>query len=197
MTLPLLYFGSIYYYHLIATRNCSISSREKFPKQSMRNRCYLIGSNGEQRLIIPVNRRQGSQSMFDEIYLENMHDWTRNHSQTIISAYGAAPFFEHYWSQLQTIFEKEEKTLKNFNERILRITCKCLNLTMPLYSENKVEFEEKFKGPKSNLDWHTYIQVFRDKFPFSPDLSILDLIFNLGPEAGLYLNNPFKSMQIS
>lgn len=47
--------------------------------------------------------------------------------------------------------------------------------------------EFSIKEPYSGIDFPPYSQVFNDRLGFVPNVSILDLLFNLGPETKRYL----------
>ena len=55
--------------------------------------------------------------------------------------------------------------------------------------ETEHDLREAFSPKKAfeNDSFPEYYQVFSTKFPFAPDLSVLDLVFNEGPDAATYL----------
>ena len=117
--------------------------------------------------------------------------WQQIHRRCLESAYKAAPYFDHYYDYLRPIFEGRFERLVDLNDTALKAVLKMLKAqkeiihTTDYAHETENDLREAF-SPKENLDpalFPDYYQVFSAKFPFAPDLSVLDLIFNEGPEA--------------
>ena len=190
--LPVSYLGPIEYYaFLIQKEDVLIESKEYFIKQSIRNRCQIYGSNGLQTLSIPKERKSSSKTIISDIKISNDDKWQKHHYNTIKSAYGSSPFFEYYIDDLQRFYLQKHDNLFNFN---LNITKKMLEY-LKVEKDIKVtlDYIRNFKG--YNLrDYNftskkitSYPQVFEEKHGFIPHLSLLDLLFNLGPETTEYL----------
>lgn len=196
MIFPVFYFGAVSYFaELIHATNHQFEIFENFPKQTYRNRCYIQGANGKLRLAIPT-KHNGVRIMKD-IQVSEDYNWQKEHFKSLVSAYKSSPYFEYYEDDLAPIFEKKEKYLLDLNLKTLEfINSKLkLDLTFNLTEDyqniaEELDFRNQFnakKEPKGNFP--PYMQVFDDKFDFMPDLSILDLLCNEGPNSSTYLTN--------
>lgn len=194
MIFPLFYFGPISYFaKLIQTPDHVFEIHENFPKQTYRNRCYVLGANGKLRLGVPT--QHNGMRLVKDIQISYDSQWQKEHIKSIISAYKSSPYFEFYEDELIPILEKKEKFLIDLNLNTLDFINQKLKLNLNL---NYTESYQKIEG---NLDWRNefdaktepsgdfppYMQVFDDKFEFMPDLSILDLLCNEGPKSTTYL----------
>ena len=191
------YFGPIQYYSkLLKHQQVFIEQYENFTKQTFRNRCDILGGNGIVSLVIPVVKGRGPKILIKDIRISYDEDWQRNHWRTIFSAYQSSPFFEFYQDDIQPFFEKKWNFLLDFNLEINQAICEMLeienNSTLTTdfekVPENSLNFREIIspknkKIPDPFFAPVEYTQVFSIKFPFFPNLSILDLIFNEGPNS--------------
>lgn len=182
---PTSYFGNINYFKtLFRYSEISIESKENFIKQSLRNRCEILTSNGVQQLSIPVIRKKGSKTPIDEVEIATNFDWQKNHWKAIESAYSSSPYFDHYGIEVKELIYNKEINLLKFNKLIsdrvfswLGIETKTNDSTEYLNKEGMIDYRSNF--PEIPLP--DYIQVFGNSFV--PNLSILDAIFCLGPMA--------------
>jgi hypothetical protein len=189
------YFAPIQYYsEFLRAEKVYIEQFENFIKQTYRNRCVIMGGNGPIQLIVPVVKGRGPKILIKDLQISYDTEWQRNHWRTIFSAYSSSPFFEYYKDDIYPFFETKHRFLLDFNLKIHEIICELLE-----YENNAVltaDFEKVPEGtvnlrerisPKiktqSDNDFQTvkYTQVFSDKLGFVPNLSILDLLFNEGP----------------
>ena len=192
--LPTAYLAPISYYAILLQQpNCSIELNEHFVKQSIRNRCEIYGANGKLRLTIPKERKGSSKTIISEIKISYKQNWQKEHWNAIVSTYNSSPFFEYYKDELQAIFEEKEAYLVDFNSKLQKVILSILQEEI----EVKTTTEYLHKGNFSDLRNHNweletqakYDQVFMEKHGFIPNLSILDLVFNLGPQSSEYLLN--------
>lgn len=191
---PIEYFALLYQH-----KDCMIDVEEHYLKQSYRNRCIVGTAQGVMSLTIPVIKKNGNHTKVKDIEISYAENWQQHHWRSIVSAYNQSPYFLYYQDELIPFFEKKYEYLAEFN---LELTQLLLNL---LEIENTIQKTTSFitsdhKGiidlrnsihPKkeSRIKFENYIQVFNDRNRFLPNLSILDLLFNLGPESLTYLEN--------
>ena len=201
MTEPVLfssaYFGPVHFYsRYIHHSTVYIEQFENFTKQTYRNRCVISGGNDVISLVIPVVKGRGPKVLMRDLQISYNTEWQRNHWQTIVSAYNSSPYFEYYQDEIYPFFQQKTKYLLDFNMKIHETICEFLDV------ENKVILTEDFEkvpintlnlrdaiSPKNktltdpNFQAIPYTQVFTEKFGFLPNLSILDLLFNEGPNS--------------
>ncbi len=171
-----------------------IETKENYIKQSYRNRCKILSANGPLDLSIPVLHLSAKQ-LISEIKTQEQEAWQKKHWQAICAAYGKSAFFLYYRDKLENIFLKQSfDNLFEFNLALIQTLIAMLKI------ELKFQFTESFE-PLCNehLDFRNYFhakgiaaskelvfekkydQVFAEKFPFQANLSIIDLLFNVGP----------------
>ena len=156
-------------------------------------------ANGVESLSVPVVKVNGNHTMTKDVAISRIEPWQHIHSRCLESAYKASPYFDHYYDYLQPIFEDRFERLIDLNDAALEAVLKMLKVrkdivhTTDYEREAENDLREAFNPKKTeNTDlFPTYYQVFSEKFPFAPDLSVLDLIFNEGPEAAAYLEQLF------
>lgn len=191
------YFAPVHFYaRYINHPEIYIEQFEHFNKQTYRNRCVLSGGNGLISLVVPVIKGRGPKVLIKDLKLSYDMNWQRNQWQTIVSAYNSSPYFEYYQDELKPFFEKEYKYLLEFNMQIHETICNFLELENT--AKLTTDFEETAEGtlnfrdvispknktkPDSAFQAAEYTQVFTEKFGFQANLSILDLLFNEGPNA--------------
>ncbi len=174
-----------------------IETTETFPKQTYRNRALIMTAGGVRPLIVPVVRTQGNHSRTEDIAIDYRTRWNVVHLRTLEAAYAASPYYFYYKDGLCTILESRHERLLELNQSLLHWLLKCLKIHVeialtadwlpPAGSPSDYRYAFSPKQPSPTLP--PYYQVFSDRHPFSPGLSVLDLLFNLGPEAANYLKN--------
>ena len=193
------YLGPVQYYTKIITyRKALIEQHEHYPKQSYRNRCIIYGANGPVVLSIPVKKPAGSKTKTRDILLDYDTLWQNNHWRTIFSAYNSSPFFQFYEDDFRPFYEKKYKYLLDYNMYMQKTILDNLNIQVPeiqltgnFIAEQTHPHDFRYLiHPKKNyreLDpsFHPvpYTQVFSEKHNFTANLSIIDLLFNEGPNA--------------
>ena len=168
---------------------------ENFPKQTYRNRAAIYGANGKLPLIIPI-KHTGKREIKD-IEISFAEDWHKLHWKSIKTAYQSTPYFEFYEDKLKAIFEEKIESLPEFNLKALKVILNILKtekefiLTEEYFKTPEGEdFRTKFSAKTdSQTEFPEYYQSFSDKNGFIKDLSILDLICNIGPESLTYIKN--------
>ncbi|MBR1792524.1 MAG: WbqC family protein [Bacteroidales bacterium] len=191
---PIAYVATLMHYETIAIEAC-----ETYPKQTYRNRCSILTANGLLHLAIPVTRPQGNHTIISEAEISYAEPWNVRHWRAIESAYSASPYFLYYRDGIESILLKKHNRLIDLNTELTTHILKKLKIpthlkftpdyvkptdTLP-YSDFRQSFSPK--NPSNPAIFQPYNQVFSHKYPFCPNLTILDLLFNLGPEANQYL----------
>ncbi len=194
-----LYLAPVEYYAaLFGAGEAVIDIHENYQKQSYRNRCNIAGANGMMPLSIPIEKPAAPKCPMKEIRIAQHGNWRHLHWNAIVSAYRSTPFFEYYEDELRPFYEKHIAFLVDFNIRLHQLISKWLQLPRPLllsdnYIENKtdnnaVDFRETIHPKRpSHFVCKPYYQVFAAKHGFIPNLSIIDLLFNMGNEARMRL----------
>ena len=188
ITLIPAYFPPISHWKYII-KNCSWDIDSFYKKQTLRNRTYIHGANGLLMLTVPIKHiRTGKEKNFNEIEIENDHGWKKNHFKSIKIAYQSSPYYEYYESHLIELFNKDFKKLFNLNLASIELISKCLNLelknrVLKINSRINNSYPEITDTKRSREKNKKYIQTFQEKNGFIYDLSVLDLLFNCGPES--------------
>jgi hypothetical protein len=173
-------------------------------KQTCRNHCHIYGPNGLQVLSVPVHKVNGNHTLVKDIRIVTSIPWQRLHLRSIETAYNNSPFFLYYKDEFIKVFQKKFEFLLDLNTHLLTIIFNILKI------EKRVGFTQEFlkiplgtgdyrkllkqKKTTSNNNFPPYNQVFSSKYGFIADLSILDLIFNLGPESLNFLISEINSI---
>jgi len=197
------YFGPIQWYQkLYRYDHCLIEQYDSFQKQTYRNRCVIATANGVQALTVPVEHSD-DKVLTKDLRISDHNQWRRVHWNALQSAYSESPFFEYYADDLHPFFEKKYEFLLDFNEAIRQKVCELIDIhpnveytseyTSDIQHQTSdiTDFREvinaKHPQPDAEFNAKTYWQVFQHKHGFLPNLSILDLLFNMGPESIFYL----------
>jgi len=180
------YFPSIGYLNTIcAAENPVIDLGEHCKKQTERNRCAILTSNGIQNLSVPIIRPNGNKSTTSEIIISYVEAWERDQCRAITAAYAHAPYFEHYSNEIFSMIGSKSEKLIDLNSLILNQLIEWLELPLDAaFSEMYLESPETdFRDFQFDALDKTYIQVDFAQPTFVPNLSILDALFCLGPIA--------------
>jgi hypothetical protein len=191
------YLPPIEYFSLISNAGEVIIEREEnYVKQSYRNRCYVLTAHGRQPLSVPVYLGSQHKTPVKDIRIDYSKRWQQVHLRTLTASYSCSPYFEYYFEIIEKIISVKNDFLLDLNTKltetvsgILKIDTRFLFSTMfapPGETENDYRYKISPKV-KSQFSPGEYIQVFSIGKGFVRELSILDLIFNMGPEAGNYL----------
>ena len=185
------YFGNIEWYGelLAALQNYGttdvlediIDSSERWQKQTERNRCFIATANGTQMLTVPVSVPEKTDGFITtgEIRISDHGNWRHLHWNALSSAYGMSPFFDYYADDIKPFFTEKWEFLADYN---LSITKKMIEL---LGGEDIIR--QKTIRFSSDKETKPYYQTFQKRHGFIPNLSVLDLLSNEGPDAVLFL----------
>lgn len=201
---PLLYAAPASYYALLISAETTIDLHEPFVKQSFRSRTRIYGSNGVIAMTIPVQKN--SQKLpIHEVQISNIDAWQRIHWRSIQSAYQSSPFFEFYTDLFYPLYQQKIDSLATFNLAFHKTILQCLQLPLDITTTEKPspfmanDIRALYASKKAIEGANTfpaYQQVFSYSTPFEPDLSILDTIFNLGPETIDYLKKIYAYIRL-
>ena len=172
-----------------------LEKEENYLKQSYRNRCYILSAHGPQLLSVPVY--QGSQHKIPtkDIRIDYSKRWQQVHLRAIKTAYHVSPYYQYYFESMEKIISKKNDFLIDLNMELLESVMNMLKLKTKVsyttHFETIGESENDFRfriSPKEQSEYHVkeYFQVFDTGKQFTRALSIIDLIFNMGPEAAEY-----------
>ena len=165
-----------------------------YQKQTYRNRAEIYGPNGKLKLIIPVTKNKGSNHQKDiETIIDNNFLWQKNHWRSLQMSYRASPYFEFYEEDFYPFYNNKISSLMELNIGLIKVVLKLLKFEIPIEEKNDNKVKEKrdliISKKIVNVSILKYNQVFIDKHGFLSNLSIVDLLFNLGPESLNYLKN--------
>lgn len=192
---PLLYAAPISYYAQLINYQGEIDPFDPYTKQNFRSRARIFGANGIITLSIPIAGESLKKPMKDA-QISNIEAWQRNHWKSLESAYKSSPFFEFYSYLIQPLYETKYASLWEFNLAFHHIILTCLDIPeeirvtseyIPITPTDQRAMYSSKKPHNSSPSFPEYQQVFSYNNKFEPDLSILDGLFNLGPELESYL----------
>jgi hypothetical protein len=207
LTLSTAYFPPISWFALAQKfGTAQIDAWETYVKQSYRNRFRMATSTGIIELSVPVKKPNGNKSKSNEIQIDYSQKWQQQHWRSIQTAYQSAPFFLYYQDDIEELISTKYDSLLQMNTKIMEGMIDLLNTNLELsltddflpIENDPNDFRFLIHPKKSSLlKQEAYFQVFDEKLGFIPDLSILDLLFNMGPESSLYLNNMTEEPSIN
>ena len=200
------YFGPIQWYQKLYRHECCfIEKYDHFIKQTYRNRCQIATTQGVQTLSIPIEKFDTPKCLMRDVRISDHANWRHVHWNALVSAYGESPFFEFYEDDIRPFFTKKWTFLYDFNFEIMQKMCELLDiepniqetttyvntddlpLQMPQITDLRDVIRPKHPLPDGAFTPRPYYQVYARKHGFIPNLSILDLLMNMGNEAVLYL----------
>ena len=173
-------------------------------KQTYRNRCVIVGANGTLALTIPTEKDDHPKVLMKDVRISDHGNWRHVHWNALESAYRNSPFFEYYADDFRCFYEKKYPFLWDFNQALCEVVCSLIDLHPKIegttdyqteLSDGVADFRQlihpKIDYKEADPSFHPlpYYQVFKEKFGFIPNLSIVDLLFNMGPESLLVLRD--------
>jgi hypothetical protein len=185
-----------YLARLVKAGEAFIEREENYLKQSYRNRCYILSAGGKQLLSVPVLLGSVHKTLVKDIRIDYSKRWQQVHLGALTSSYNSSPYYLYYFEIIERIILGNHKYLLDLNMDLLMAILKMLNTdaeasyTTEFKPVEKSEYDFRYRiSPKKSSDYQAmkYLQVFSSKGGFVPGLSVVDLIFNTGPEASSYL----------
>ncbi len=195
---PLFYLSSIEYFSKILKHkdNLILENAENFQKQSYRNRATIHSPNGPLDLIVPLIRGSKNHTPVKDVRISYDFNWQRLHWMSLETSYRSSAYFEYYEDDLHVFYQKKWDFLFDYNEDLFRLFNRLLKINITysytnsfekIYTELNDYRESIHPKQLSQIGFQPYFQVFEERNGFLPNLSIVDLIFNQGPQSIQYL----------
>ena len=199
MLLHLTYFPNIAHFTaMVKAKSFVFEVCDNYQKQTFRNRCDIYAANGKLSLSIPVTYTQKQRQHYKDVLISNVTHWQQQHLKSLDSAYRMSPFYEFYIDDLLPLFNTEFQNLVEFNLKCFKTICDCLefdcNYSLSEYYTTGSSDTQDYRSmvnTKQKIDYtfSHYTQVFTEKHGHLANLSILDLLFNEGPNSINYLES--------
>jgi hypothetical protein len=196
--LPMFYLPPVEYFVQLNTYKPGIliEREEHFPKQTYRNRANIYSADGVLTLVVPVIKGSKNHTKIKDVRISYDFDWQRLHWLSLQACYRRSAYFEYYEDEFSVFYQKKYHHLFDYNLELLEFILKSIKLKIDLnYTENYeaiypiiTDLRSTF-NPKKEPDFKQkpYFQVFDERQGFLKNLSIVDLLFNQGPQAVNYL----------
>ncbi|MFA5818790.1 MAG: WbqC family protein [Bacteroidales bacterium] len=191
------YLPPVEYVSLISRADEVLVEREEnYLKQTYRNRCYILSAHGPQLLSVPVFLGSLHKTPVKDIRIDYSKRWQQVHLRAMTASYSSSPYFEFYFEGIEKKIMKNYDFLLDLNMELIYSVLEILKMKKTIsYTTNfkpvsDMENDFRYKiTPKeeSPFTLKEYYQVFNNGEGFVPGLSIIDLVFNMGPEAVDYL----------
>lgn len=193
------YLPAVSYFHVIHQHKADvlIEKHEHYPKQTYRNRAKIATANGILDLTVPIVHGRKDHVPMKDIQINYDHDWQRLHWLSIQTAYRSSAYFEFYEEEFAVFYEQKFNYLLDFNMQQLELLLKILKISPNIgfterYGKEYADIQDYRdlihpKKPSVLVQQKPYYQVFEERHGFIEDLSIIDLIFNQGPQSKSYL----------
>jgi hypothetical protein len=190
-----------YYTKLLQCKgNAYIEAYDSYTKQTYRNRCVIVDANGPLALTIPTEKTAEGKCLMRDIRISDHGNWRHRHWNALEAAYRHTPFFLYYEDDFRPFYEQKIESLYDFNMGLTRLVCQLIGIDTPLLPTTEYEGASCLTDLRECIHpkqaWEAdkefapkeYYQVFKDKHEFIANMSIVDLLFNMGPESILILN---------
>ena len=193
-----------YFFYVLNASIIQIEQFDNYSKQSYRNRTQILSANGVLNLSIPIKKNK-SEKVINSIEISYKEDWQKNHWRAITSAYKNSPYFDFFEEDLKVFYSNKYNLLIDYNIDQLKFIVKVLK------QKKNIQLTKQYESnPESVIDLRTiihpkqsylsdkllankldqsYYQTFENKISFTPNLSILDLLFNKGLQTIDYLKS--------
>ena len=176
---------------IVAQKKIGFIISNHFQKQTFRNRTSIYGPNGKLNLTIPIVHRKDLDHQLDKnVLIHQETSWQKNHWRSLEASYRSSPFFEFYELNLYPFFHTRQENLMELNIQLILEILSLLEVDSDINKDDEISIEFRaliLAKEKTNKSNPIYSQVFANKHGYLDNLSILDLLFNLGPESVDYL----------
>lgn len=206
MILSTAYAPPIQYFCKLIASPVFLEAHDHFIKQTYRNRCKVLASNGVSELTIPVQQGASERCPIKEVRISDHDNWRTRHWQTLQSCYGLSPYFEYYADDILPFYERRYNFLFDFNYELMHCIARLMHLSIEviLTSEYEKEYPNDFRNairPKREIKDSAffpvnYYQTLASGGAFFPNLSIFDLLFNKGPEGIFILKRSISTSDV-
>lgn len=197
------YLGPVdFYARLYGCNKVCIEQWDHYVKQTYRNRCRILAAGGVvQTLTVPVVKPEFEKMPYKDIRISDHGNWRHLHWQALVSAYRNSPYFEYYEEDFLPFYTRKYDFLFDFNLSLQEMICKLIGietdveLTSHYIDAAEAKFYRDYReiadpGRKDcTINVGPYYQVFPTSEGFQPNLSIVDLLFNMGPESLIVLRD--------
>ena len=195
-----------YFAHLQSAEQVWIEQYDHYQKQTYRNRCVIAAPDGPLSLTVPIEKPNTQKAFMRDIRISDHGNWRHLHWNAIESAYNHTPFFEYYKDDFRPFYEKKFDFLVDYNEQLCQLVCQLIDIDPSFQrtesyvaepSNTIIDLRDAIHPKKEVMDDASfsavpYYQVFQERLGFLPNLSIIDLLFNMGPETILVLQKSIK-----
>ena len=195
-----------YFAHLQSAEQVWIEQYDHYQKQTYRNRCVIAAPDGPLSLTVPIEKPNTQKAFMRDIRISDHGNWRHLHWNAIESAYNHTPFFEYYKDDFRPFYEKKFDFLVDYNEQLCQLVCQLIDIDTSFQrtesyiaepSNTIIDLRDAIHPKKEVMDDASfsavpYYQVFQERLGFLPNLSIIDLLFNMGPEAIFVLQKSIK-----
>ncbi len=193
------YFPSILQMATIAQAKAIVFEiQDNYQKQTYRNRCYIAHTNGKLLLNVPIKHsKDGSRQKMKDVVVENAFPWQKEQWRSIQNAYRTSPFFEYYEDELAPLFLEPVGTLLDFNLKIYELLAGLIGIETTtslskVYEVSPTSIDKRYLAnakTERHPELQPYTQVLEAHHGWLPNLSVLDLLFNEGPNTLNYLES--------
>ena len=196
--LPLAYLPSVEYFTHLLRGGCVVDLGEHFVKRSERNRARILAADGVMELTVHVRNANRPRQPVRDVRIDYSKRWQHQHWGALVASYKSSPYFDFYAERFEPFYRREWEFLADYNLELLDAVCSLAKVPMPALSESYVDAApgdldlrpKRKEGPAFVAE--PYFQVFSDRLPFAPNLSVADLLFAEGPDAAELLRRSFR-----
>lgn len=195
-----------YYAWMLAADKVLIEQHDHYLKQTYRNRCTIAAADGPLSLTVPIIKPDNEKCPMKDIRISDHGNWRHLHWNALKSAYRMSPFWEYYEDDFRPFYEKKWEFLMDYNQELQAKICELIDmepqisrteafLTAPepeimdlrnvIHPKKEIALDERFQALP-------YYQVFKERLGFLPNMSIMDLLMNMGPESLLILKDSLR-----